>query len=235
MKKITFLLLVVMLTGCMKQQEITLSYSFTPNETHTYNFALLSKILTITHEIDFKLIAATNDTLKIEAEIQAMRWKGDGGELEKETNEYYKNNYINIPFEFAIDTQGDILENLSYKNSGREEAIFDINSFFIALPKGNLKIGDSWTIERPVEDMVFDKVKTRYTLKKVTENSVAIIEVFSDFKEDNSKRSTVAFSKNLQGDYVLNTKTGLLESAQLTISGFNGFSNISGTLSIHKK
>ncbi|PTX58723.1 hypothetical protein C8N46_11231 [Kordia periserrulae] len=224
-----------MLTGCMKQQEITLSYSFTPNETHTYNFALLSKILTITHEIDFKLIAATNDTLKIEAEIQAMRWKGDGGELEKETNEYYKNNYINIPFEFAIDTQGDILENLSYKNSGREEAIFDINSFFIALPKGNLKIGDSWTIERPVEDMVFDKVKTRYTLKKVTENSVAIIEVFSDFKEDNSKRSTVAFSKNLQGDYVLNTKTGLLESAQLTISGFNGFSNISGTLSIHKK
>lgn len=228
-------MLVVMLTGCMKQQEITLSYSFTPNETHTYNFALLSKILTITHEIDFKLIAATNDTLKIEAEIQAMRWKGDGGELEKETNEYYKNNYINIPFEFAIDTQGDILENLSYKNSGREEAIFDINSFFIALPKGNLKIGDSWTIERPVEDMVFDKVKTRYTLKKVTENSVAIIEVFSDFKEDNSKRSTVAFSKNLQGDYVLNTKTGLLESAQLTISGFNGFSNISGTLSIHKK
>ncbi|WP_298510014.1 hypothetical protein [uncultured Kordia sp.] len=234
MKKITLLLLTIFLFSCKGKgiQETEFTYTLSPNETYSYAFVLKSKILTITQEVDFKLVKATNDTLQLEAEIKDMKWKDDGGELEQETNQYYKDRFINRPFVFSIDTQGKVLQNLEYKSGRQGETVFDINNFFMELPAGIQKTGDSWTRLRPAVDLMFTKIDSKYTLLEIENDSLAHIKVHSELKSDDENSS---FTKNLKGRYIINTKNGLLEAGELEMGGFNGFSNISGTIRIYKK
>lgn len=232
MKKITLLFLIILLTNCAGKQKAELTYKISPNETYSYMFVLSSKILTITQDIDFKLTKATDSILEIEAEIQDMRWRDDGRDLEKETNQYYKDNFINRPFTFTIDSQGKIIESLTYKSGREAETVFDVNNFFMELPKGVQKVGDSWAHSRPVDDLMFTKIDSKYTLQEIESDTLAHIKVSSELKGDGNSSS---FTKKLNGTYIINIKNGMLEAGELKISGFNGFSDISGTIRIYKK
>jgi hypothetical protein len=229
MKKIT-LLLTLFLVSCSGKQETTLSYKIPKDKTFTYTFVMESKKLTITQEVDFKLIDTTENVLKIETEIKKMIWE-DGSEYEEDTNEYYKNNFINRPLVFTMNSQGKIIKKLSYKNGNQEEVpVFDANNFFIELPNDIKKTGASWTRKRPIKDMMFNEVATTYTLKKIEKDTLAHINVSSELLGDDSK----GFTKFFNGVYIVNTKNGILEKGALKITGFSGFSNISADLSIEK-
>ena len=234
MKKTTLLLLSILLFSCKGNQiqETALSYTMTPNKTYSYEFVLSSKALTITQLVDFKLIESTNDSLQMEAAIQDMKWKDDGGELEQETNQYYKDRFINNPFVFTINSQGKILKNLEYKSGHHQETVFDINNFFMELPTGIQKTGDSWTGSRPAVDLIFTRINSKYTFLEIQNDSLAHIKVSSELKSDDEDS---VFTKNLKGTYIVNTNNGLLEIGKLEMGGFNGFSNISGTIRIYKK
>lgn len=185
--------------------------------------------LTITQEVDFKLLDTTGNTLKIEAEIQKMNYK-DGGEYEEDTNKHYKNNFVNRPLIFTLSPQGKLMETLTYKNGNQEEApVFDVNNFFIELPNDIKKIGDSWTRKRPIKDMMFNEVATTYTLNKIENDTLAHINVSSELLGESE-----GFTKFFNGNYIVNSNNGLLEKGTLKITGFNGFSNISANISIDK-
>lgn len=233
MKKTTLLFLLILLTNCAGKQETELTYTISPNETYSYMFVLSSKILTITQDINFKLTKATDETLEIEAEIQDMRWRDDGGDLEKETNQYYKDNFINRPFTFTVDSQGKIIEKLAYKSGREAETVFDVNNFFMELPKGIQKVGGSWTHSRPADDLLFTKIDSKYTLQEIENDTLAYIKVSNELKGDTN--NSTSFTKKLNGTYIINTKNGMLEAGELKISGFNGFSDISGTIRVYKK
>lgn len=199
------------------------------DKTFTYTFVMKAKKLTITQEVGFKLIDTTKNALKIEAEIQKMTWE-DGSEYEEDTNKYYTDNFVNRPLIFSLNPKGEIIDKLSYKNGSPEEVpVFDVNNFFIELPNDIKKLGYSWTSKRPIKDIMFNEVISTFTLKKIEKDSLVYINISSKFKGD-----TEGFTKFFKGVYILNTKNGMLEEGTLKITGFNGFSTISGDIHIVK-
>jgi len=231
MKKLLIALITFSFLSCSQNnQEIKLSYKIPKEKTYTYTFSMESKKLTITQEIDFKVVDITQSTLEMNAEIKKMNWKSNST-LDKETNEYYQRNFIDRPVVFKINKQGKVIENLAYLNSNQKmELLFDINNFFIELPNDSIQPSYSWKRTRPIDDIMFNEITTTYTFKKIIKDSLAYINVFSDLKGDSE-----GFTKSFNGIYLLNIKNGMLEEGKLEIAGFNGFNNISGDIRIYKK
>lgn len=116
----------------------------------------------------------------------------------------------------------------SLKQSFGDESIKSaVQSAVIFPDKGNIKAGDTWTVEDSVKSFVDINVTTTYTLDKI-EGDTAYISVKADLKTDSSNSAdymgmdmTADFSGTVTGNIKVNIKNGFLSEGQITqeISG----------------
>ncbi|MES2848678.1 MAG: hypothetical protein V4685_06455 [Bacteroidota bacterium] len=218
----------ILIFSCKSNDTALLSYSNAFKSTVGYKMELKSKSLTVTTEADFNIDSVSNGLLKVNTIINKMTWQDGGSDIEKDQNNHLKQ-FTGVPYYFEMDSTGKIIKPLTNKETNEDASkIFDVKLFFPGYPAGLIKAGEKWEGSRQIHDMVFASVKTTSTLNKIDGDN-CYVNMQYRFVED-----TKMFTKKFEGLYLIDKNTGLLTSGNLLISGFNGFSNTSGTIQISR-
>jgi hypothetical protein len=220
--KTTFLLVLfaASLTISFAQEPVTIAYKLPKDKKLKYTLAMTSRYVNLVQEAEFTGTKTSGDSLTVNALITKA-------EFDDPDMNYGNGSYVDQPFYFVMDGSGKVLQPLTYTEDDSDAAKqFNQKLFFPDLPATSVNTGAKWSTEGEAFDMVFDYIVTSYTLKSVsaTEATIHCEQTLTGMDGMAKKKHT--------GDYILDLETGAVLSAELEISGTNGFSAITGHISI---
>ena len=158
--------------------------------------------------------------------IDKINYKGSS-DLSKEINADYQR-YVGDSLRTTFDKYG----HAAVDATPKLKKIIHAELFVVELPKKPMLEGSTWTGKKSAgPDLFFDYIMTKYTCKKITDSTITIYVEMSCKSDKNANTPLKSLTKFYKGYYTIE-KDGSVKSADLTISGFSGLSNISGKMTI---
>lgn len=219
MKKITLIFLIGTLFFNCESRSTDLT--FNPQNKRVYEVELNSKILSLFFEIEAEF-ENRNDSIIMRSKLTKITYK-DGSDYEEEMNAGYQR-YVNDVITTIYDKRGRRID------SHQDSEVFNTELLVAELPKEAITKGSSWTGQKSAKpDIVFETINTNYTCSNITDTATKldVSMTFSESEQNNGMK----FTKTYNGYYNINSN-GVVESAKLNMSGFTGFSSLTGYIEI---
>lgn len=224
---LTFLFLIFTLyTSCSQNESIILRHSPKEGIETKYHYEMDLGSYIIKTKLT-KNVVSLKDTLVCSFKIE---------ELVNTVNGISEN----VPFDDSIfELKSNNLGEFYY--ASEEDFLYDLarinySLYILEFPKEKISVGDKWTGIRPINDMVFKNIKTKYVfLKEVDDDKILVgIEFIFDGLKDTNFELQQKFTKKFNGEYTINKTTGEVIEAKINISGNAGFGDIkqNSTISI---
>jgi hypothetical protein len=226
MQTVATVIAVFTLLSC-QSQPVQLAYNPILGDTAVYKLVLSSEKLTLTEEVAVVASAKSAAALRFTGTILQLETRS-GSDMDTESNRFYKE-FLDRPVVFEMDATGKITKTPVFQETEADAAkVMDFKMFFPNYVAQPVVKGKPWKAERSISDIVFSKLSYTYNLDAIDGDNARIV-TRAVYSED-----TKMFKKELNGICVVNITTGMLQSASFKLTGFNGFSKMSGDLVITK-
>ncbi|MCX6319535.1 MAG: hypothetical protein NTW29_19820 [Bacteroidetes bacterium] len=181
-------------------------------------------------KMDIKVAGAfqyKNDSIKADWLIQKIQYK-DGSKDEAAYNRDLQH-ASGTHQEMWMNNRGKILSN------SHTQKLINTDLLVAEFPEGEIKLNDTWQVKRSAKpDIIFDSLQVYYTCKEITATHTKLAVKMIFLQSPVNKTPDVNFTKQFEGYYLVDNKTGTVVEADLKISGFNGISRMSGGISIRR-
>lgn len=226
MKKTIVYLFLVFYTLVSCQNPVPKEFTFSPTAAKQYHLKLSSTAANINYKVTCTF-EKENNNIVMSTTINEIQNIGDS-EMDNEINQEYQN-HVNSNITSVYDNFGK-----SLPDETTEKRIINPDLLVIEYPKHSIKEGDTWTAQKSAKpDFIFKSIKTNYTLKKIQSNNNIINVTMTFEKESNNDPMLNSMTKFYTGDYTV-YDDGTVKNATITITGFSGFSNLTGRLIIEE-
>ena len=221
------LLIPFLILLCSCATKTKLQYHPHKDEKAVYSFKFDFGRSSLNMEIEFGLDPATGDTLLIKTQIHKMEMM-TGTTVDRELSSDYQR-YVDKPLYFKMSPHGRLLQPLTWQDTETSAAeVIDIKLFFPDYPDTAISEGFSWKQERNSTDRMFKTIKTDYTFKRESAERAYLL-ISNDYVDP-----TGFMTKRLQGLYIMNSVSGLLDNVTLTIDGSSGKYPMSGMIEMKR-
>ena len=218
-RSVVSVLILFILLSCSNssgQKKIT----FSPKESRKYYVELTSPGLNLWIHLT-SIFDQNKDSVFMRSRINQI----ECNETDSELNEAYQQ-YVNTLIENVYDKNGKMF-NKSH------DVVVNTDLLVVQFPETAVKVDDSWiAIKSARPDVFFKNIDVVYTCREIKEDAMVIDVRMKFVANDDAGISGLKITKKYDGYYIVNND-GTVREANLTISGYNGFSNINGTLKIN--
>lgn len=226
MKSLFFLLfLLFCFTSCKKNTERV--FLFNPKTTKKYSINLESNRFKLNNQAtcNFKKIS---DKVEMTLKVTDIEYKSD---LNPEENNSNSQDLTDNTFTTLFDKYGNVATN---DHTTPPRRLINPELLVIQFPKNKMKVGNIWYNKKSaLPDLIFKVINVRYECTKISSEGCTVnVEMVFKNKVENDDIIN-SMTKVYKGTYFVKND-GVVKNATLQISGFSGFSTISGTLKIRE-